>query len=121
MIETTAIAAAASGVMGLITGLGLMARRWSRDKLELAKDRAEADLINDLVRQRDYERDLRKSAQEELNKVAIEADQALQTVRELTAKTTTQSAQIDLLTSLVKRQAATLETAKAQLQAALHP
>lgn len=119
MIEAGAITAVGTGLVGLITGLGLMARRWSRDRLELAKDRAEADLINDLIRQRDYERDLRLAAQEELNKVAIEADQALQTVRELTAKTTTQSAQIDLLTSLVKRQAATLEAAKGQLKAAL--
>lgn len=81
MIATQDLLAALIGA-GSVSGLGgvilLLRRRWSRDNLEIAKDRVELDLFTAVLRERDYLR-------EEVRKLNESYTQCLRSAERLVA------------------------------------
>lgn len=105
MIETLA-AVAVPGVVGLLAGGFYLLRRWSRDKLEIAKDRAEADVLAHLIRQRDEAMQEAAALKLELIEIAEENEDAVESIRQLTSQNEQMKSQIKMLNILVKRLAA---------------
>lgn len=118
MIETIPTAIGGT-VVGLIAGAGLFLRRMSRDKLEIARDRAEGNLIDDLIKQRDDARKERDVMEAELMKIGEEADKCLEKVKELLSKEQQLRIQNAMLSNLLERLAAALDSSKAELAVAL--
>ena len=68
-MEPTTSTIIGGGIIGAIGAAGLFLRRMSRDKLEIARDRAEGNLIEDLIKQRDDARKERDEMEAELLKI----------------------------------------------------
>lgn len=105
MIESLS-ALVVPGIIGILTGGFYLLRRWSRDKLEIAKDRAETDVLKHLIRQRDEavaEKDVLKA---QLVSIAEENEEAVEKIRALTGENEQMRARIQMLNLLVKRLAA---------------
>lgn len=98
--------AVGTGVAGIIVAVGIMARRWSRDKLEIAKDRAEENLIEHLIKQRNDALTEAADLKKELIAIAEENETAVGTIRQLTSENTQFKSQLRMLNILVKRLAA---------------
>lgn len=94
------------GIVGILTGGFFLLRRWSRDKLEIAKDRAETDVLNHLIRQRDEAVQEAASLKAELIAIADENEEAIEQIRQLTSQNEQMKSQIKMLNILVKRLAA---------------
>lgn len=95
-----------------ILGLGLMIRRWSRDRLEVAKDRAEQNVIQLLIDQRDHAISEVTSLKNDLIAIAEENEEAIATIRDLTAKNEQMQTQVQMLTTLVRRLASVQGTSQ---------
>lgn len=120
MIDGGVIAAAATGIGGIIAAIGLYARRFSKDRLEIAKDRAEIDLVSELIRQRDEARTEKQKLTDELNALAEENEQAMNTIRGLTSQVELLNARTSMLEHLTKRLTAALDAATEQLTKAMN-
>lgn len=94
------------GVVGLLAGGFYLLRRWSRDKLEIAKDRAETDILTHLIRQRDEAMQEATTLKNELIAIADENEEAVEQIRQLTSQNEQMKSQIKMLNILVKRLAA---------------
>lgn len=105
MIESIA-ALVAPGLVGLLAGGFYLLRRWSRDKLEIAKDRAETDVLTHLIRQRDEAVQEAAALKLELIAIADENEEAVESIRQLTSQNEQMKSQIRMLNILVKRLAA---------------
>jgi len=116
---TTAIAGGGAILAGLVAYAGVFLRRLSRDKLEIARDRAEGNLITDLIKQRDDARAERDKMEAELQKIAEEADTCLEKVKELLSKEQQLRIQNAMLSQLLERLAAALDDSKVELAEAL--
>ena len=97
---------AGSLIGGLIIGTGLLVRRWSRDKLEIAKDRAEENLMQLLIQQRNDALAEVTNLKNDLVSIAEENEDAIETIRDLTTKNEQMRSQLSMLTTLVRRLAA---------------
>lgn len=106
-------------IVAALGGAGIFLRRLARDKLELVRDRAEGNLIEDLIKQRDDARKERDDMEEELLKIGAEADQCLEKVKELLSKEQQLRIQNAMLTQLLEKLAAALDSSKAELASAL--
>lgn len=104
------------GILGLILGGGLLLRRWSKDRLEIAKDRAEGDLIGDLIRQRDDARAERDEVKKELETLALESEESMSKIREMTAQLQQLQVQNSLYMNLTQRLSAAIENSRDQLR-----
>lgn len=120
MIEGGVITAAIAGLAGIIGTVGLYARKFSRDRLEIAKDRAEIDLVTELVRQRDEARNESKRLTEELASLAAENDTAMNTIRGLTSQVEMLNARTSMLEHLTNRLTSALDAATEQLTKAMN-
>lgn len=105
MIETLA-ALVVPGVVGLLMGGVYLLRLRSRNQLEIAKDRAETDVLAHLIRQRDEAVQESSALKTELVAIAEENEEALEKIRELTAQNAQMKSQISMLNILIKRLAA---------------
>lgn len=105
MIETIA-ALAIPGAMGVLAGGIFLMRRWSRDKVEMAKDRVETDVMAHLMRQRDEAVQEAAKLREDLLAIADENEEAVEQIRQLTTQNEQMKSQIKMLNILVKRLAA---------------
>ena len=63
---TAIVGGTGAAIAALIAYAGVFLRRMSRDKLEIARDRAEGNLIEDLIKQRDDARAERDVMEAEL-------------------------------------------------------
>jgi hypothetical protein len=115
-ITSTAIG---GGAVAILASAGLFLRRMSRDKLEIARDRAEGNLISDLIKQRDDARLERDKMEAELLKIGEEADTCLEKVKELLSKEQQLRIQNAMLSSLLERLAVALDSSKKELAEAL--
>ena len=106
-------------IVALIGGGGIFLRRLVRDKLEVVRDRAEGNLIEDLIKQRDDARKERDVMEAELMKIGEEADQCLEKVKDLLSKEQQLRIQNAMLTQLLERLATALDSSKAELAAAI--
>lgn len=106
-------------IVAALGGAGIFLRRLARDKLELVRDRAEGNLIEDLIKQRDDARKEKADMEVELLKIGEEADQCLEKVKELLSKEQQLRIQNAMLTQLLEKLATALDTSKAELAAAL--
>lgn len=95
-----------TGVVSIIVGLGIMIRRWSRDKLEIAKDRAEENLIDHLIQQRNDALTEATDLKKELIAIAEENEKVVDKVRQLSSENIQYKSQLKMLNILVKRLAA---------------
>ena len=91
---------------GTFLGIGLLIRRWTRDRLEIAKDRAEQNVYQLLIQQRDHALAEVMSLKVDLAAIAEENEDAIETIRELTTKNEQMRAQVSMLSALVRRLAA---------------
>lgn len=107
------------GIAAIVVGGGMFLRRFVRDKLEVVRDRAEGNLIEDLIKQRDDARKERDDMEAELLKIGEEADQCLEKVKELLSKEQQLRIQNAMLSKLLDRLAAALDASKAELAEAL--
>lgn len=105
MIETIA-ALAIPGAIGVLTGGIFLMRRWSRDRVEMAKDRVETDVMAHLMRQRDEAVLEATKLKEDLLEIAVENEEAVEQIRQLTTQNEQMKSQIKMLNILVKRLAA---------------
>lgn len=105
MIETIA-ALAIPGAIGVLTGGIFLMRRWSRDRVEMAKDRVETDVMAHLMRQRDEAVLEATKLKEDLLEIAGENEEAVDQIRQLTTQNEQMKSQIKMLNILVKRLAA---------------
>lgn len=105
MIESIA-AVIVPGLIGILTAGALLWRRWSRDKLEVAKDRAETDVMKHLIRQRDEAVQEAAALKSELIIIADENEEAIEQIRKLTSQNEQMKSQIRMLNILVQRLAA---------------
>lgn len=103
--------------VGLITGAGILLRRFSRDKLEVAKDRAEEDLLTHLGTQRDSAIAEKEKAQKDLAVAISELDIIGKKLREISSENSRMNIQIGMLTNLIGKLNKTLEESKAQIKA----
>ncbi|USV40971.1 hypothetical protein [Xanthomonas phage BUDD] len=115
-ITPAIIGASAVAALG---GATMFLRRLARDKLELVRDRAEGNLIEDLIKQRDDARKEKADMETELLKIGAEADQCLEKVKELLSKEQQLRIQNAMLTQLLDKLATALDTSKAELASAL--
>lgn len=106
-------------VVGVIGSTGIFLRRLSRDKLEISRDRAEGNLISDLIKQRDDARQERDEMESELMKLGTEADTCLEKIKELLSKEQQLRIQNAMLSSLLDRLSTALDTSKKDLALAL--
>ena len=95
-----------TGIIGMIVGVGIMIRRWSRDKLEIAKDRAEENLIDHLIKQRNDAMVEATDLKKELISIAEENEAAVGKIRQLSSENAQIKSQLRMLNILVKRLAA---------------
>jgi hypothetical protein len=116
-ITSTAIG---GGAVAIFASVGLFLRRLSRDKLEIARDRAEGNLISDLIKQRDDARLERDKMEAELLKIGEEADTCLEKVKELLSKEQQLRIQNAMLSGLLERLAVALDSSKKELAEALN-
>lgn len=105
MIESIA-ALAIPGAMGVLVGGIFLMRRWSRDKVEMAKDRVETDVMVHLMRQRDEAVLEATKLKGDLLEIAGENEEAVDQIRKLTTQNVQMKSQIRMLNILVKRLAA---------------
>lgn len=94
------------GIVGLLTGGALLMRRFSHDKLEMIKDRAEEGVIEHLIRQRDDALKDVSAMKAEVVAIATENEEALESIRQLTSQNEQMKSQVKMLNILVKRLAA---------------
>lgn len=106
-------------LVGIAGSAGIFLRRLSRDKLEISRDRAEGNLITDLIKQRDDARQERDEIETELLKLGTEADNCLEKVKDLLSKEQQLRIQNAMLSSLLERLAAALDNSKKDLATAL--
>ena len=118
-MEPTTSTIIGGGIIGAIGAAGLFLRRMSRDKLEIARDRAEGNLIEDLIKQRDDARKERDEMEAELLKIGEEADTCLEKVKDLLSKEQQLRIQNAMLSNLLERLSAALDSSKQELAAAL--
>lgn len=116
MIDPTTATLVATGI---VTAIGLLIKRLSRWKLDIARHHAEGDLISDLIKQRDDARQERDSMEEELMRIGDDADVCLEKVKDLLSKEHQFRIQNALLTNLLERLADSLDLSKRELSAAL--
>lgn len=94
------------GIIGLLTGGAFLMRRFSHDKLEMVKDRAEEGVIEHLIRQRDDALKDVSAMKAEVVEIASENEEAIENIRQLTSQNEQMKSQIRMLNILVKRLAA---------------
>ncbi len=116
---TTIVGVGGATIVGVVASIGIFLRRFSRDKLEIARDRAEGNLIEDLIRQRDDARKERDEMEAELLKIGEEADACLGKVKELLSKEQQLRIQNAMLSNLLERLSTALDSSKEQLAVAL--
>lgn len=105
-------------IVALITGAGIFVRRFSRDKLELAKDRAEEDLITHLRDQRDFAISERDKALMELASTKAELASIQAQIYETKKVNSTLAVQVDMLNKLVSKLTESIERTKSHLKGA---
>lgn len=119
MMDVISPVALGTAAVGVITGAGILLRRISRDKLELAKDRAEEGIIEHLTSQRDRAVSERDELRQELKTAMSELDKSETKSRELLGEVSRLNIHIKILTSLVNRLSQTLEESKEKIEAAV--
>ena len=102
-------------IVAALGGATMFLRRMARDRLELARDRAEGNLIEDLIKQRDDARKERDEMEAELLKIGEEADLCLEKVKDLLSKEQQLRIQNAMLSKLLSQLASTLDASKAEL------
>ena len=118
-MEPTTTTVIGGGVLAVLASAGVFLRSLSRDKLGIARDRAEGNLIQDLIKQRDDARKERDDMEAELLKIGEEADTCLEKVKELLSKEQQLRIQNALLTQLLERLATSLDESKKELAEAI--
>lgn len=104
------------GALGALgSGILLARRKLSKDRLEIAKDRAEIDIITSLTSQRDEAMAAKRQAQTDLLQADIEKKTALSRAIQLEQELTQLRQRVTLLKQLVSRLSAALDLTKDQL------
>jgi hypothetical protein len=89
--------------LSAVLGAFVFLRRISKDRLELAKDRAETDVIDLLIRQRENALAEVKALKADMMSVGGENKSAIETIRKLTVQNAQLKSQTALLQILVNR------------------
>lgn len=101
------IGSVAGAVISACLAIAGLVRRFSRDKTELVKDRAETDVIELLTQQRREALAEVRQMKVDLEMIAEENEIAIEKIRNLTASNTQLKSQVALLNILVTRLAGT--------------
>lgn len=112
---TTIITTIVSTATAIATGIFFLRRKWSRDHVEIAKDRAEESVIKHLEEQRIYALQERDRMVLRFDKMDSEKIEMLEKVFRLTSEVETLSGQIKILKEFVARLGTTLDDSKHQL------
>lgn len=119
LLDPATTAIVGSGALALVSWVGIFIRKFARDKLETARDRAEGNLIEDLIKQRDDARLERDTISQELQKLGEDADACLTQVRDLMVKEQHLRIQNQMLSHLLEKLGEALDQSKSELEKAL--
>lgn len=111
----TAVGGIVSAVVAVGTGVMMARRKLSKDTLELAKDRAELDILTHLTTQRDDALKAKQTIQSEMMQADLDKKSAMAKTTQLEQELTQLRQKVALLKQLVSRLSSALELTKQQL------
>lgn len=119
MIETLDTSSLAGSLAAALTGIASLAffmrKKLASDNTEIARNRAEENIILSLEKQRDFAFSEREKLEKRIQELDVERDEAILKVVRLTQEVENLSGQVKLLRELIERLGKTLDITKQQL------
>lgn len=119
MIENIDTSSLAGSLAAALTGIASLAffmrKKLASDNTEIARNRAEENIILSLEKQRDFAFSEREKLEKRIQELDVEKDEAILKVVKLTQEVENLSGQVKLLRDLMERLGNTLDITKQQL------
>lgn len=115
----TIIGTLISGVVATASGILFARKRLSKDSVDIAKDKAELDILTHLKSQRDEALEAKKTLQAEAMQADIDKRSAIARALQLEQELNQLRQKVSLLKQLVSRLSAALDLTKNQLKSIL--